>query len=119
VENKELDQLLCAQIVDTCISVYNTVQTQLLPTPAKSHYTFNLRDLSKVFQGMLMASPSHFSVSPAYFVTPHSMLFDVNDAFLFLFWCSLPTSTCQQICYVFMFWEIGPSVKRELEFGLA
>nr|XP_021152153.1 dynein heavy chain 1, axonemal [Columba livia] len=45
-------------LVDATIGVYLTITSQLLPTPAKSHYTFNLRDLSKVFQGMLMAEPS-------------------------------------------------------------
>jgi len=45
---------LAAPVVAAAISIYNTVQTEMLPTPAKSHYTFNLRDLSKVFQGVLM-----------------------------------------------------------------
>ncbi|XP_069500104.1 dynein axonemal heavy chain 1 [Ambystoma mexicanum] len=49
---------LTEPLVDATIKMYVTITSQLLPTPAKSHYTFNLRDLSKVFQGMLMATPS-------------------------------------------------------------
>ncbi|KAJ3214893.1 Dynein heavy chain 1, axonemal [Dinochytrium kinnereticum] len=43
------------QIVQASIIIYNTIRAELLPTPAKSHYTFNLRDLSKVVQGVLSA----------------------------------------------------------------
>ncbi|TMS18883.1 Dynein heavy chain 1, axonemal [Larimichthys crocea] len=48
-------QPLNESLVDATIRVYATISSQLLPTPAKSHYTFSLRDLSKVFQGILMA----------------------------------------------------------------
>ena len=40
------------QCVKASISLYNSVMSNLLPTPLKSHYTFNLRDLAKVFQGL-------------------------------------------------------------------
>lgn len=53
---------LTEPLVEATIRVYATITSQLLPTPAKSHYTFNLRDLSKVFQGMLMAEPAKVEV---------------------------------------------------------
>ena len=54
------------KITTESIDVYNTIVSQLLPTPAKSHYTFNLRDLSKVFQGMLMVDAPKVDVSDHY-----------------------------------------------------
>ena len=39
-------------LVKGTTELYQTVQRELLPTPMKSHYTFNLRDVSKVFQGV-------------------------------------------------------------------
>ncbi|ESU37863.1 Dynein heavy chain [Giardia duodenalis] len=47
----------CQILVDASLSVYNSARAELLPTPEKSHYVFNLRDLSKVFQGILMIDP--------------------------------------------------------------
>ena len=48
---------LSATFVEATVEVYNVVRRDLLPTPAKSRYTFNLRDLARVFQGLLRADP--------------------------------------------------------------
>jgi len=44
-------------IVSNTIYIYRATMEKFKPTPAKSHYTYNLRDVSKVFQGITKASP--------------------------------------------------------------
>lgn len=46
-------KLVGKEITATTIDLYNKVVTKMLPTPTKIHYLFNLRDISKVFQGLL------------------------------------------------------------------
>jgi len=38
-------------IVQAANEMYSRMSSDFLPTPAKSHYVFNLRDLSKCVQG--------------------------------------------------------------------
>jgi len=45
-----------SKLVDATQFVYNGVEEKLRPIPAKSHYTFNLRDISKIFQGVCAGS---------------------------------------------------------------
>ena len=45
----------------TTIQVFQNTNKDFRPTPAKSHYTYNLRDVSKVFAGIYKSSPKAIS----------------------------------------------------------
>ena len=48
---------LASNIVNASLHVYLESSKNLLPTPTKSHYTFNLRDLARIIQGVLLVKP--------------------------------------------------------------
>jgi dynein heavy chain len=50
-------------LVSATLDVYNSAIENLLPTPRKSHYLFNLRDFARVVQGLLLAASEKFSDS--------------------------------------------------------
>lgn len=45
-------KLLTEPITAATYNLFQMVQNNFLPTPAKSHYVFNMRDISKVIQGV-------------------------------------------------------------------
>ena len=57
-------QTLTEPLVLGTVELYNSIRSELLPTPSKSHYTFNLRDLSKVVQGIMRGDPRSITAGP-------------------------------------------------------
>ena len=51
---KDVGLKLPGKLVEATLEIYNTIKRELLPTPMKSHYTYNMRDISKVWQGVSM-----------------------------------------------------------------
>ena len=45
-------------VVNSTIEIYSIIKKEKLPIPSKFHYTFNLRDVSSIFQGILESKRS-------------------------------------------------------------
>lgn len=59
-------------VTEATLDVYNTVVQRFLPTPAKIHYLFNLRDISKVSYRPIPRGPRS-PASPASRCSPGSL----------------------------------------------
>ncbi|KAI8615245.1 dynein heavy chain and region D6 of dynein motor-domain-containing protein [Chytriomyces sp. MP71] len=57
-------QNLSKSLIDATREIYRSSMDNLLPTPRKSHYTFNLRDFARVIQGILLAKNDLFTEIP-------------------------------------------------------
>jgi dynein heavy chain len=55
--NDEIREVMGERLTDMTLELYNFICDKLPPTPSRFHYVFNLRDLSRVYEGLLLSTP--------------------------------------------------------------
>ncbi|XP_043925694.1 dynein axonemal heavy chain 10 [Protopterus annectens] len=53
-------QTICEKLTFCTLELYKYIIRDLPPTPSKFHYIFNLRDLSRVINGLILTTPERF-----------------------------------------------------------
>eukprot|EP00803_Ostreobium_quekettii_P011338 evm.model.scf_1312.1 EVM.evm.TU.scf_1312.1 scf_1312:839-40608(+) len=53
----------CAQLTSLTLDLYTYIVEHLPPTPSRFHYIFNLRDLSRIYEGLLLSVVDKFPTS--------------------------------------------------------
>ena len=54
------------ETTSSTIELYENILNTMKPIPSKFHYIYNIRDISRVFQGILMIKSSHFPTAELY-----------------------------------------------------
>jgi len=67
IPSEEIRDQLGDKLTEATLDLYNFICDKLPPTPSRFHYIFNLRDLSRVYEGLLLSVADRFS-------TPESFL---------------------------------------------
>lgn len=52
----DVRELMGEKLTDVTLEIYNFICDKLPPTPSRFHYVFNLRDLSRVYEGLLLST---------------------------------------------------------------
>lgn len=53
-------KFLVESLAAATITIFNQCMSDFLPTPKKTHYIYNMRDISKVFQGLFLADKVYY-----------------------------------------------------------
>lgn len=53
LNNSDITQMVGESLTSITLELYSAVLEKLPPTPSRFHYVFNLRDLSRVYEGLL------------------------------------------------------------------
>jgi dynein heavy chain len=56
LNSSDVTDMLGKTLTDATLELYNSLLEILPPTPSRFHYVFNLRDLSRVYEGLLCST---------------------------------------------------------------
>jgi len=59
-------QAAADELTDVTLALYDHILEKLPPTPSRFHYIFNLRDLSRIYEGLLRARKDQFETGASF-----------------------------------------------------
>ena len=60
--NAEIKEIV-PRLTKMTLELYKAIVRDLPPTPSKFHYIFNLRDLSRIYNGLVLTIPDRFQTA--------------------------------------------------------